>query len=256
MSRFRIGKIFLLIGSSFALVAGITVQAAETLDCDLQRLAGESLKISSPISDRQALVQDAKNALQVRVDASLAPSSFIFVAQDDAKQQRISFTGAPTSLSWDGAKMLLSSGTEFSCRTKSTESAKALPVVKKNPAPYLVCLLDEATFEEGKITKTERLLETVSSSFTFRRPLKISAENEKVAFTLSAYEFDPIDGLDLKIMDKANGETARFIGPPRSLTTSIMFGFTQGDREKGDAKFLRLGCVYTADPKLFLEKTK
>jgi hypothetical protein len=145
------------------------------------------------------------------------------------------------------------SNSEFNCRKKSTEPAKSIPAVSRTEMNYLVCLLDEATFENGQITKTERLLQTVNSANTFRLPQLIQGETEKVAFSVSTNEIDPINGLSLVLTDKTNGEVARYSGPSGSLKSSFMFGFTQGSRD-ASAKFLRLGCAYTDDPTLFLEK--
>lgn len=240
-----------LIASSFAF--GLSAHAEESLACDLSRRGAESasLALAAKIIESQSVVQDTKNDLSLRVDASLAAGSFIFMMQDDSKQQRIAFTGAPGAVAWDGARISTSS-TEFNCRKKSTEPAKSIPPVSRTEFNYLVCLLDEATFENGAITKTERLAQTVSSADTFRLARKIEADTARAAFSVNTNPIDPLNGLAVVLYDKTNGEIARYAGPSGSLKSSFMFGFTQGSRE-ASAKFLRMGCAYTDDPKLFLE---
>ncbi|MGZ3695281.1 MAG: hypothetical protein ACXWQO_14245 [Bdellovibrionota bacterium] len=235
------------------LISSVPAKADDSLACDLVRKAPEAsaLAFTNTIVDSNSVVQDTKNTLGLRVDASLAPGSFIFVMQDDLQKQRIAFTGGPGSVAWDGARMTTSNGA-FSCRKKSTEPAKEIPSFSRTTMNYLVCLVDEATYVGGQITKTERVLQTQGSANSFHRPMKIEGENDKVAFSVNYFEFDPVNGLEVKLTDKANGQVATYSGPPESFKTSFMFGFTQGDRE-GSAKFLRMGCAYTDDPKLFLE---
>ncbi len=236
-----------------ALLLAPFAHADESLTCDLSRkgLTPSALALANKITDSQTTVQDTKNALELKVDASLAPGSFIFVVQDDAKQQRIAFTGAPGSVAWDGARMATASA-EFNCRKKSSEPAKSIPPVSRPQFNYLVCVLDEATFENGAITKVERLAQTVSSANTFRLPQKIEGDSARASFTVGTNAIDPLNGLSVVLTDKTNGEVALYSGPSGSLKSSFMFGFTQGSRE-ASAKFLRMGCAYTNDPKLFLE---
>lgn len=236
-----------------SLAAAPALQAEESLNCDLARPGAEQFTFESRIVEKQAVVQDTRNPLALRIDASLAPSSFLFVMQDDAKSQRLAFTGAPTSLMWSGGR--LSSGSaRLGCQKRSTEPATFVRTPKVE-ADQLVCLLDEAIFENGQLTKATRVLQTVSSTITFRMPLEVKAENAQYSIAVRSYDFDPANGLRIQLTDKSNGESAQYAGPPRSLVSSVMLGFTQGNKETS-AKFLRLGCVLTSEPAKFLEAEK
>lgn len=246
----RTSQLFLALLS----LAAVPAWADDSLECALSRSGSGVLPLNNKIVEKESTVQDTKNELQLRVDASLARSSFFFVMQDDAKQQRIAFSGAPSSLAWDGAR-IAGTSSEFRCQKKSSEPVKKIENVERPSFNHLVCLLDEAVYEGGAIKEAKRVLQTVNVAQRFRLPLEVKAEDDKYSFSVSSDDLDPVSGLELEIRDKSNGEVATFAGPPKSLVSSFMLGFTQGDKT-ASAKFLRLGCVYTNDPKLFLEEKK
>ena len=229
----------------------LLAHAGDAFVCESKRTGSSALVLANPIFDDQSVVQQTEeNSQRLRLDASLSKSSFLFVLQDDQKQQRLAFSGATAAVLGAGAKLSLSES-ELGCQKVEEKIEPAFPAGPRKDLPrFFVCLLDEAEFEEGAVKESKRRFLEVNPAYTFRKPLKVQNEDALYAFSVRFDQFDPVSGLKIEITDKATRQTARFSGPARALGNSFLFGFTQGDKEK-NAKFLRLGCTYANDPKLF-----
>jgi hypothetical protein len=241
-SIFHFFAVILLL-SAPAFAAG---QDTGQLACETKRPDSETLALSTKIVDGIASVQEnEENALHLNLDASLAPGSFLFVLQDNAMNQRLAFVGAVDALNWEGARLEMDDS-RIGCKKTYKEYPQAFPAPMKAKPANLVCMLDEATYEKGELKQSKRMLVKAVSTFSFGRPTRIEAENEAYAYSLSYNVLNAGNGLQIKLRDKGTGKNAQFTGPARTLTTSVILGFTQGDKAQA-AKFLRLGCVYADD---------
>ncbi|MGZ3660067.1 MAG: hypothetical protein ACXVB9_18265 [Bdellovibrionota bacterium] len=225
-----------------------TAHAADALHCDLAR-GTDRLPLSADLVEDQAEVQTKDpNSLSLALDVSLSGGSTLFVLNDDSRQRRVAFTGSPQGLSTDEA--LLESGpVSLRCHKNLAKPSFDPPAQPERP-DYFACVMDKASFENGAPTDSARLLDTVTSPLNAHLPITVKSENAEAAFTVKYTSFDPFHGLDVQITDKATGETAHYSGPARSMGPSFMFGLTLGNRDV-KARFLRLGCVWTDNPKLF-----
>ncbi|MGZ3683331.1 MAG: hypothetical protein ACXVCI_05735 [Bdellovibrionota bacterium] len=225
-----------------------TAHAADALHCDLAR-GTDRLPLSADLVEDQAEVQTKDpNSLSLALDVSLSGGSTLFVLNDDSRQRRVAFTGSPQGLSTDEA--LLESGpVSLRCHKNLAKPSFDPPAQPERP-DYFACVMDKASFENGAPTDSARLLDTVTSPLNAHLPITVKSENAEAAFTVKYTSFDPFHGLDVQITDKATGETAHYSGPARSMGPSFMFGLTLGNRDV-KARFLRLGCVWTDNPKSF-----
>jgi hypothetical protein len=221
--------------------------AADSLDCDLARGA-TSLPLSSPLADGQAETQTPGNELGLGLDSSLASQSYLFVLDDLQRHRRVAYSGAPGS-AWFGGSSLEVGEARVRCRQHLGQPPVTFPARPVLP-DYFVCLVDEARYAGNELEGSDRRITKVTTQLNPRAELKVDGEDAHAAFRVRYLSYDPAAGLEITLTDKATGETARYVGPGRSLVTSFLFGLTIGDRA-ASARFLRLGCVWTADPKLF-----
>lgn len=227
----------------------LSALAAPQLECEVNRSEADTLRFAQPIVENMSVVAARlPEGYGLQFEASLAPSSYLAVIQDDFRKQRLAFTGTSTAPALDGARLSLPDAA-LNCR--KTGEAPKFDTTPDTSANYLVCMLDEAIFEKGQVVTTKRLLTSVNSAFSFRRPVEIHADGPNQAYTVGYTSFDSLRGLRVLLVDKVTKETVSYVGPARTFRTSFMLAFTQGDREKL-GRFLRLGCVFTNDPKPFL----
>lgn len=217
---------------------------ADSLDCELER-GDKKMAVSGPLHEgsANAVLREA-GELGLGLDASLAPGSYLLVLQDDLKQVRAAFTG---SIEAATGSALLVRGAGVACRTSQASPPKAMPSRPALP-DYLVCVLDEVSYVNGTLAESKRLLRRAVSTPLFRFPQEISGEQGSAAFSVRLNRMDFKNGLDVVLTDRGTGAFARFTGPAGTLRTSFMLGLTQGDRALR-AKFHRLGCVFSNDPK-------
>jgi|GEM_PF-6210952 len=229
------------------LLALLSVPAfADSLDCELER-EGKSMAVTSPLLEGSAntVVREA-NELDLGLDASLAPGSFLLVLQDNAKQVRSAFTGSTEAVGFAGSS-LIGQDARVACRSSLGNPPNTMPSRPSLP-DYLVCVLDEVTFVNGAIAESKRVLKRAVSTPLFKFPQAILGEAGSSAFSVRLHRMDFNKGLDVTLTDRGTGAFARFTGPAATLRTSFMLGLTQGDRATR-AKFQRLGCVFSNDPK-------
>ena len=225
------------------LLAGMPAFAADSLDCELAR-KDEKLKLSAAILDGQSSLATDENELGLGLDASLAPSSFFLVLQDDRLQRRVAFTASPLAV----AGSVLSSGDgRVECARHNDNPPKAMPVRPEMP-DYFVCVLDEAVFENGIQVSSKRLLRKAVHTALFRQlPQLVLGESGKVSFGVRFHRADFLRGLSVQLTDAATGASAQYKGPSGALSTSFMIALTQGNRN-ANAVFHRLGCAFSASP--------
>jgi len=226
-----------------------SAHAGDALECRLARGASP-IFLKAPIVENQADVKTTDTSeLGLGLDASLAPSSFLVVVQDDSHQKRLAFTGSPAGASSD-ASLLELGESQVQCAQRLEKVVSLAPPPPPAMPDYLVCMLDEARFVNGEPQDQKRRLVSVNSPLNSTMPLSIAAADETVSFRVRYVSFDPFHGLDVVLTDKTSGETAHFTGPARTMLPSFLMALTQGDKAK-DARFLRLGCVWTNDPKSY-----
>lgn len=220
--------------------------AADSLDCDLTR--GErSLPLSSALNESTATTATKEaNELLLGADSSLSPGSYIVVLQDDEKQVRAAFTGSPEAVAFAGSA-LRTKESAIACRSRIENPPKVMPNRAALP-DYLVCVVDSVKIENGAVTESTRVLKRIVSTPLINLPQAIGAETAESSFSIRLHRMDFRSGLDVVLTDKRTGAFTRFTGPAGTLRTSFMMGLTQGNRAS-NATFLRLGCVFTADPK-------
>jgi len=209
---------------------------ADGLTCN----AGAGL-LTQPIQQGQAQVGSDS------FDASLSPGSIFFAVQDPVLHHRAAFTGSSLSFSPDGA-LLETSTAHTSCLIVPEHLSLAPPAGSGQKLDYLACAVDIAQFTDGTAESATRHLVKLTSPIHSTFPLDVRGEDAVVAFHVQYLSYNPIHGLDLTLTDKESGEVAHYNGPARSLQKSFLLGLTIGDRAVS-ARFLRLGCVWTNDPK-------
>lgn len=234
---------------ALALLAPPLAHAGESLRCDFARGSvrdSVAAEFSGPLASAKV---EQPNAAQLALEASIDASSSFWTLDDVAATHRVAFSGTPEAMGLDGATLSLGA-TSVACRRQSS-AAPSFALAPATPKPnYFVCMVDEARFQAGKLAETKRHFFQVLSSFGRNLPLVASGSDAQVSFRVDYAALDPFHGLEVALHDKASGETARFSGPARSMASSLLFGLTVGDRAK-DARFLRLGCVWTNEPATF-----
>ena len=181
--------------------------------------------------------------------ASLGPQTWLVVFDAENRKSHAAFSGSARGMTPDGASLSLDSASVRCARVPEGRFSLAPPPAPELP-DYLVCMLDEARFAHGEISDTKRRLFEVLTPLAPRLPIEVSASDSAVSFSVNYVSFDPFRGLDVRLTDKASGESATYQGPARSMLASFLFGLTIGDRAT-EARFLRLGCVWTDDPSKF-----
>ena len=222
--------------------------AADSLHCGLARAnAGPELEVKGELADgaAQAATTPAANELGLGLDASLSPQSLFLVLEDPRRQTRAAFTASPNGATEEG--FLLTSGeSSVRCAKRVENPPKAMPARPALPE-YFVCVLDELLYEKGSVAETKRIGRKALSPALFRLPAVVSAGFGPAEFRVRLHRSDFLRGLDVQLRDKASGHDARFTGPASTLYAGFLLGLTIGDRA-GQAKFLRLGCMYANSP--------
>lgn len=208
---------------------------ADALRCD-----ADAGPVQKPLIEGQADVAAES------FDAGLSPGSVFYAVQDSALHHRAAFTGSGLSFSVEGA--LLETSTEHVLCHVAPDKLNLAPPPGGEQADYLACVLDTVKFEGGAPGDSTRHFLKLTSPIHPTFPLEVREEDSAVAFHVHYLSYDPAHGLDVTLTDKASGEVAHYSGPARSMQKSFLLGLTIGDREVS-ARFLRLGCVWTNDPK-------
>lgn len=220
--------------------------AADTLDCAVERKGEPApLIFSAPIVDKQAIAATAgQNELKIGLDATLSPTSFFLVLQDELRQTRASFSGSALASAAEPTR-LGTGDSRVTCRKKTESLSLEMPAVPALP-DYLVCVLDELKFVRGSAVSSRRIARKVVPTLLFGLPHTIEGMGESIGFRVKYHRADYMRGLDVTLLDGATGAVARYVGPSASMGASFLLGLTQGNRETA-AEFHRLGCIFSDD---------
>jgi hypothetical protein len=223
--------------------------ADDTLNC-LLRKEKQGIVHTSPLVNGASLAaSESSNPLQLAFEASLSPSSVVMFLQDEQKQTRVAFTSSSQAMSSDGA-MLRSGENLVVCGTQLDKPEFKIPEWPA-PPPFFVCAFDRAEFENGAIKESQRMFSKAYSTPLFGRlPQTFGAESPAVSFFVKYNRMDFANGLEVLVKDNLSGTDAHYVGPAGSLQKSFIIGLTQGNRAE-KALFYRLGCAFSADPKIF-----
>jgi hypothetical protein len=208
---------------------------ASSLTCD----AGSGSQ-SANLNEGQGEVQTNN------FDASLGTASIFYAVQNPTTHHRAAFAGAGYTFSPDGALLEINSSHVY-CHL-APDKLSFTPPPGPTPLDYLACAIDSANFSSDSATDLLRRMVKITSPINSTFPLEVRGEDEVVAFHVHYLSYDPAHGLEVTLTDKASGETAHFRGSAHALQKSFMLGLTIGDRAVS-ARFLRLGCFWTDDPK-------
>lgn len=221
--------------------------SADSLECAVQRKG-----VPIPLLLKQEIADDAAvaatkeaNALKIGADATLSPTSFFLMIQDEAKLQRVSFSASAKALAAEPVSMGTGEA-QISCRKKVDRLDNAFPFYPRTPA-FLICALDAVKFQKGSAVASQRLDRKVSSTMLFGLPFTLQGGAGSVGYQLKYYRMDFRRGLEVKMIDAATGAQAHYAGPSAAMASSFLFGFTQGDRDQ-EATMLRLGCLFSDNP--------
>jgi hypothetical protein len=223
---------------------------ADSLECGLQRQGGApALALRGEMSEgaAQATADSAGNELGLGLDASLSKQSLFLVLEDGRRQTRAAFSASPNGASEEGF-MLASGESQVRCAKHVKNPPKVMPARPELPE-YFVCVLDGLKYSKGSLTETKRLGRKAMSTALFNLPVSISTAAGGASFAVKLNRMDWRRGLDVSLKDDATGLDARYVGPASTLQSSFLIGLTIGNRAD-EAKFLRLGCVYTNDAQM------
>lgn len=232
-----------------SLLLALPSLAADSLECGLHRASAQQpIALKGEFNDGIAqAASDSENELGLGLDASLSKQSLFLVLEDGRRQTRAAFTASPNGASEDGFTLASGEG-QVRCAKHVEKPPKVMPVRPELPELF-VCVLDELTYSKSAIMETKRLGRKAMSTALFNLPVQIGTSAGGASFTVKLNRQDWRRGLDVSLKDDATGLDARYVGPASTLHASFLLGLTIGNRAE-EAKFLRLGCVYTNDAQM------
>ena len=234
-----------LLISALSLALASPAIGADSLECGVRR-GEEGISLNTELSDGIAQAATAPgNELGLGLDASLSKQSLFVVLEDSRADTRAAFTASPKGVS-EFASTIGSGESSASCVKREESPSKVMPARAELP-DYLVCVLDELSYEKGSVAATKRLARKVVSTALFRLPVSFGAAGGDVSFKVEFHRADFRNGLRVELRDEKTGRDARFRGPGATLQGSFLLGLTQGKRLES-ARFHRLGCLFTPDP--------